>query len=68
VGAVNTFGGIREDHYIPPQRGVPSFYVSYRFLFFHHVAALPWVMENDALIMHAPFGKPGQATAICVGD
>jgi hypothetical protein len=46
---------------------VPSFYVSYRFMIFHHVAALPWGMQNDALIMHAPFGKPGQANALCVG-
>ncbi len=45
---------------------VPSFDVSYRFLFFHHVAALPWGMQNDMLIMHAPFGKPGQPGVFCV--
>ena len=36
------------------------------FLFFHHVAALPWGMRNDMLIMHAQFGKPGQPGAFCV--
>jgi len=45
---------------------VPSFDVSYRFLFFHHVAALPWGMHNDMLIMHAPFGKPGKPGVFCV--
>ncbi|MGN6793333.1 MAG: hypothetical protein ACTHJW_13205 [Streptosporangiaceae bacterium] len=152
IHTVNTFGGIREDHYIPPQRGtfylfadimnggsrpvivenvfmpygsalrsagralysrpytgngaigspqssrvvhdvklgpgdeilvaipvrswrcgerdswasVPFFYVKYRFLFFHHIAALPWGMRHDMLIMHAPFGKPGQPGVFCV--
>jgi hypothetical protein len=44
---------------------VPFFYVKYRFLFFHHIAALPWGMQNDMLIMHAPFGKPGQGGVFC---
>ena len=152
IRTVNTFGGIREDHYIPPQRGtfylfadimnygsraviienvfmpyssalrsagravysrpyegnvaigapqpshvlhdvklgpgdeifvaipvrswrcgerdswdsVPFFHVKYRFLFFHHIAALPWGLQNDALIMHAPFGKQGQSGVFCV--
>jgi len=44
---------------------VPYFYVRYRFLFFHHIAALPWGMQNDALIMHEPFGKPGQGGVFC---
>ena len=45
---------------------VPSFSVKYRFGIFHHVAALPWGMQNDMLIMHAPFGKPGQSGIFCV--
>jgi hypothetical protein len=151
IRSVNTFGGVREDHYIPPHRGtfylvvsvmnrgshavivenafmpdssplasadrtlysrpgggngaigdprpsrvlhdvklnpgdnifvalpvhswhcaergnwmsVPFFYVKYRFLFFDHIAAVPWGMHNDALIMHAPFGKPGQGGVFC---
>jgi len=44
---------------------VPFFDVKYRFLFFHHIAALPWGMENDMLIMHEPFGKPGQGGVFC---
>jgi hypothetical protein len=44
---------------------VPFFYVKYRFLFFHHIAALPWGMHNDMLIMHAPFGKPGRGGVFC---
>jgi hypothetical protein len=44
---------------------VPRFYVSYRFLFFHHVAALPWGFKDDIIIMHAPFGKPGQPGVFC---
>ena len=45
---------------------VPRFYVSYRFLFFHHVAALPWGFKDDMILMHAPFGKPGQPGVFCV--
>jgi hypothetical protein len=45
---------------------VPRFYVSYRFLFFHHVAALPWGFNDDIIIMHAPFGKQGQPGVFCV--
>jgi hypothetical protein len=44
---------------------VPFFYVKYRFLFFHRIAALPWGMQNDMLIMHMPFGKPGQGGVLC---
>ena len=45
---------------------VPRFYVSYQFLFFHHVAALPWGFKDDMIIMHAPFGKQGQPGVFCV--
>jgi hypothetical protein len=45
---------------------VPSFDVTYRFGIFTHVAALPWGMKDDMLIMHAPFGKQGQPGVYCV--
>ena len=44
---------------------VPTFNVSYRFMFFHHVAALPWGHMDEMLIMRAPFGKPGQPGVFC---
>jgi len=27
---------------------------------------MPWGMNDDMLIMHAPFGKPGQPGVFCV--
>ena len=44
---------------------VPSFDVTYRFLFFRHVAALPWGDRGNMLIMHAPYGKQGQPGVFC---
>jgi hypothetical protein len=44
---------------------VPRFYVSYRFMFFHTVASLPWGNDDEMLIMRAPFGKPGQPGVFC---
>jgi len=44
---------------------VPTFNVSYRFMFFHHVAALPWGFKDEMLIMRVPFGKPGQPGVFC---
>jgi hypothetical protein len=38
--------------------GVPSFYVTYRWLFFTHTTAIPWGMGGDELIMHMPTGCP----------
>lgn len=45
---------------------VPSFDVTYRFGIFTHVVALPWGMQDDMLIMRAPFGKQGQPGVFCV--
>lgn len=45
---------------------VPSFDVTYRFGIFTHVAALPWGMHDDMLIMHFPAGKPGEPGVFCV--
>lgn len=45
---------------------VPSFEVTYRFAIFTHIAALPWGMNDDMLIMHAPFGKQGEPGVFCV--
>jgi len=44
---------------------VPRFYVHYRFMFFHHVAALPWGFDDDEIIMRTPFGRPGQPGVFC---
>ena len=44
---------------------MPDFYVTYRFLFFTHTVAIPWGMQNDELIMHGPFGKPGHPGVVC---
>ncbi len=44
---------------------VRHFDVSYKFLFFHHVAALPWGFKDDIIIMHAPVGKKGQPGVFC---
>ena len=44
---------------------VPTFNVSYRFMFFHHVAALPWGHMDEMIIMRGPFGKPGQPGVFC---
>ena len=45
---------------------MPSFDVTYRFAIFTHVAALPWGMNDDMLIMHGPYGKPGEPGVFCV--
>ena len=45
---------------------VPSFNVTYRFLFFTHTVALPWGLEDNELILHAPFGRPGQPDVVCI--
>jgi hypothetical protein len=45
---------------------VQSFDVTYRFATFTHVAALPWGMNDDMLIMHFPAGKPGTKGVYCV--
>jgi len=45
-----------------------SFNVRYEFGPFTHVIALPWGMQGDELIMHAPLGMPGQANSLCVGS
>jgi hypothetical protein len=33
---------------------------------FTHVAALPWGMNDDMLIMHFPAGRPGEKGVYCV--
>lgn len=45
---------------------VPSFNVTYRFLFFTHTVAMPWGPENNELILHGPFGRPGQPDVVCI--
>ena len=45
---------------------VPSFNVTYRSLFFTHTVAMPWGPENDELILHAPYGRPGQPNVVCI--
>jgi hypothetical protein len=45
---------------------VPSLTVTYRFAFFTHTVAFPWNPENGELIMHAPFGRPGQPGVVCL--
>lgn len=45
---------------------VPAFEVTYRFWFFTHTVALPWGPKNDEVIMHAPFGRPGQLDVVCI--
>ncbi|MDR2983596.1 MAG: hypothetical protein LBV34_02030 [Nocardiopsaceae bacterium] len=44
---------------------VPRFYVSYRFMFFHAVAALPWGFKDEMLIMHTPSGRPRRPGVYC---
>jgi len=45
---------------------VPDFYVTYRFLFFTHTAAIPWGDSNVELIMRPPYGRPGQPNVACL--
>jgi hypothetical protein len=44
---------------------VPAFTVTYQFSFFTHATALPWNPEGGELILHAPFGRPGQPDVVC---
>jgi hypothetical protein len=47
---------------------VPSFYVTYRYLFVTRTVALPWGMKNDQLIMLGPGGQPGQPGIVCAAQ
>lgn len=47
---------------------VPSFDVTYRFLFFTHTVAMPWNSEDGEIILHGPFGRPGQPDVVCIAS
>lgn len=47
---------------------VPSFNVTYRFLFFTRTVAMPWNQDNGELILHGPFGRPGQPNVVCISN
>ena len=44
----------------------PSFYVKMRFAIFTRTVAMPWDSLGDSLVMHAPFGRPGDAGIVCL--
>ena len=45
---------------------LPSFYVTERFAFFTHTAALPWAEHGDRLILFPLVGHRGEPGIICV--
>ena len=44
---------------------VPFFTVTYQFSLFTRTTALPWNREGGEVILHAPFGRPGQPDVVC---
>ena len=45
---------------------LPSFYVTERFAFFTHTAALPWGLQGDRLILYPLVGHAGEPGISCV--
>ncbi len=45
---------------------VTSFNVKMRYLWLTRTVALPWGPLTDSLIMHAPFGRPGESGTFCL--
>jgi hypothetical protein len=47
---------------------VPSFDVTYKFLFFTRTVAIPWNSQNGEIILQGPAGRPGQPDVVCMAS